>query len=276
MKKIKREYTYTRDRQIWRLLPTGTGKLIIEEREMNSKEAFYNCIKVDSGEKIFYDFQLEEKHWSGIESIYDDFIFFHKFASRDMPDHKGIIAFDIASQNIIWQTDDYIFDFITNDKIFCFKNYFEGRSYYVLSCTTGKLLEDLSENFSDVNRLREEAFEQNNFDGYLFPEPFDEGNASFPPMNQIAASIKAEFSIAGKIEFIPFNEIVLHSFHQQLNNGKLNNRFRAIDILNKNIILEEILNKNSNTFIPDSFFIKDDLLFLLIEKTKLEVCSIKI
>ncbi len=276
MKKINRLYTYTRDRQIWRLLPTETGKLVIEERDMNSREAFYNCIQIDSGKSIFKDFQLEEKHWSGIEFIHDDIIYFHKFASRDMPDHKGIIAFDIRTQKIIWQTDNYIFDFVKDNKIFCYNNNFEGRSYFALDCITGKLLETPGDNSSGINNLREEYFEQNNYGGYLFPEPFNEGDSSFPPINQIVDSLRAEHSIIGKIDYIPFNEIVLLNFHESLEDGGLRNTFKAIDIHNKKSILEMILNAHSKTFIPDSFFIKDIFLFLLIEKTKLDVCSIKI
>ncbi len=243
---------------------------------MNSREAFYNCIQIESGEEIFHDFQLEEKHWSGIESIHNDMIYFHKFASRDMPDHKGIIAFDILSQKIIWQTNDYIFDFISSDKIFCYKIYFEGRSYYILDSLTGSLLEEFGDNSTDVNRLREESFEQNNFEGYLFPEPFEESSSSFPPADQIVDSIRKKYTVAGKIEYIPLNEIILMNFHESLKDGNFQNTFKAIDILKKKSILEMVLNAHSKTFVPDSFFIKDNFLFLLIEKTKLEVCSLNI
>jgi hypothetical protein len=37
--KIKKEYRFNNNRQIWRLLPSG-NKLVIEERDINSKEVF--------------------------------------------------------------------------------------------------------------------------------------------------------------------------------------------------------------------------------------------
>ncbi len=274
--KITKEYTYTRGRQIWRLLPTGTGKLVIEERDMNSREAFYNCLRMDSGKKIFYDFQLEEKHWSGIATVHNDIIFFHKFAGRDMPEHKEIIAFDIPSQKIKWQTDEYAFDFITGNKIFCYKNNFEGRDYFALDAATGNLIEEPGINPSELNRLRNESFGQNSPGNYLFPEPFEESDHSFQPMNQIVDLIKSEGTAAEKTDYIAYADGVLLNFHERLKDGNLRNRFRAIDILNKKIILERDLNSSSKVFIPDSFFILDNLLFLLIEKNKLEVCSIKV
>ena len=48
-----------------------------------------------------------------------------------------------------------------------------------------------------------------------------------------------------------------------------------LDIDNGKVIFEEELNRGVKNFVPDSFFIKDDLLFLLKEKTELLVCSIK-
>lgn len=276
MTKIKRKYAYTRGRQIWRLLASNTGRLIIEERDMKTREAFYNCVQIDTGKKLFYDFQLEEKLWLGIEAVDNDIIFFHKFASRDMPDHKGIIAFDIDSQRIIWQTEEYIFDFIKEGKIFCYKNNFDGRIFFVIDSLTGRLIDEPGDNLVEVNKLREEAFDSKSFESYLFPEPFDLDDSSFLPMDEIAEQINVEHSIEGKIEFIPFSDIILLNFHERLNDGGLRNRFMAIDILNKKSILEKDLNANSNAFVPDSFFVKDDLLFLLVEKTMLEVYSILI
>jgi len=275
MKKIKKEYNYSRDRIIWRLLPTETGKLVVEERDEETKEAYYNCVDINTGKIIFYDLQHEEKHWIGIESIYKDYIFFHKFASRDMPEHKGIIAYDIQTQKIIWQREDYIFDFISEDKIYCYKNNFEGRSYYTLDYKSGNLLEEIGGNANQVNSIREKVLEENNFGNYLFPEPLEVLNSSSHLLDQIRAELQSNHTIAEKIQCIIYNEIVLLNFHEVMNVGRLMNRFQAIDIQNKKIIFEQRLNSNTKTIVPDSFFIKDGLLFLLIEKSKIEVYSLK-
>ena len=92
---IKRIYSFSNNRQIWRLIPTATEKLIIEERDTENKEVFFNCLEISSGVKIFSELQLEEKFWVGIEAVNNDIIYFHKFVKPDMPRHQGIIAFDI-------------------------------------------------------------------------------------------------------------------------------------------------------------------------------------
>jgi hypothetical protein len=109
--KIKKEYTFTNKQQIWRLLPTTTNKLLIEERDPEFKEVFFSCIDIKTGRKFFNKQMIEEKFWIGVEKVYKDLIFFHKFKKPDMPGKKGIIAFDILKKEILWKNEDLIFLF---------------------------------------------------------------------------------------------------------------------------------------------------------------------
>ena len=97
---IKKLYSYKSEKQIWRILISGSDKLILETRDLNTKEVFFNCLFIENGKSIFSNLQLDEKCWIGIEDIYKGIIFFHYFPKPDMPHHKGIIAFDITAQKI--------------------------------------------------------------------------------------------------------------------------------------------------------------------------------
>lgn len=275
MKKIKKEYSYSRDRQIWRLLPTETNKLIIEDRDIETKEVFFNCLEISSGKKIFYDFQLEEKYWIGIEAIYDDIIFFHKFASYDMPDHSGIIALDINSKKILWHTEEFNFLSVRDKKIFCYKNKFEGREYFILDFRTGSLISELGDNSEDVRRIMENLPDVNTYESYLFPEPYNNFNSNNSLLKQFLTELKNNHSIKGNLDFIELNELLLLNYHEVRSDGNFRNLFKVIEYLSKNVIFEMTLNENTKTLIPDSFFVKDNFLFLLIEKKELIVCSIK-
>jgi hypothetical protein len=272
--KIKKEYNYTNKRQIWRLLPTKSGKLVIEERDTETKEVFYNCIEISSGLSVFKNFQLEEKYWVGIETIHNDIILFHKFPERDMPGHRGIIAYDINSQKILWQNDNYIFLFMWEEKIYCYQTTFEGRKYYSVDIYSGELIEELGDDSSSINMLRERSFESINYEGYLFPEAFNASATNNAGLSDFMQQFRTNHVLVGEIEFIKLDGYVLLNCHEPLKDGSLKNTFRAIEILSKKIIFEEKLNSQTKAFVPDSFFIKDDFLFLLIEKTKLTVCSI--
>ena len=270
---VKKLYSFTNKRQIWRIIPTASGKLIIEERDIEKREAFFSCIDIKSGKKIFSSFQLEEKFWIGIEKVYKDIIFFHKFRKPDMPRHLGIIAFDILKQKILWKNEDYIFLFIYNDDLFCYKEKFEGRDYFKLNYETGEFIKD-SDIANEVIALKDKS--DGKFEGYHFTKQFIPETESNEELKKILSEERNQNLVSGKIDYILLQNLLVFSFHQILSSGnEMRNIFKAVDIDNGKVIFEEELNRGVKNFVPDSFFIKDDLLFLLKEKTELLVCSIK-
>jgi hypothetical protein len=272
--KLKKIYRFDNKRTIWRIIPTDEGKLIIEEREPEKKQAYFHCLETESGKKIFKDFQLDDNFWIGIETIRDDIIYFHKFAKPDMPKHKGIYAFDIKTKKIFWENPDLIYQFIHRDKLFAYVEKFEGRKYYSLDPNSGEVIEQLGENYELINRLREESIKLENNNSYLFPETFEDDSSLDQRVVELIKSLRNESVVSGKIEFILKNELMMISFHEVNSKGTLNNLFKAVDLSKGKYILEEVINKETGLFLTDSFFVKDDLLFLLFGKTRLEVYKI--
>jgi len=270
--KIKKEYRFNNNRQIWRLLPAG-DKLVIEERDINSKEVFFNCIEIKNGKKILKNYQLDEKYWAGIEIIYKDIIFFHKFAKPEMPGHKGILAFDLLEQKIIWQSEDYSFLFIHKDVLYSYKQHFEGRSFYKLDYHTGNLIEELGSDASYINKFREEGTKSSELGRFLFPQHFI--NDKDEEVNSKLNEFKANNVITGKIEYIKNNNHLFFNTHEVNSDGTLKNIFYVIDLKSDKIIFETILNSAIKAFVPDSFFINNNFIILLKEKTELVVYSFK-
>jgi len=272
--KLKKNFRFDNKRQIWRIIPTDTEKLIIEEREPEKKQVYFHCLSLDSGKKILSDFQLDDKFWVGIETVQDEIIFFHKFAKPDMPKHKGIYAFDIKSKKIFWENPHLIYQFIYRDKLFAYVEKFEGRKYYSLAPNSGEIIEELGENYQLINTLREEAIKEENNNSYLFPEAFEDDSSTDKKVSELIKSLRNEFVVSGKIEFIHQDNLLMISFHEANSKGTLNNLFRAVDLSTGKYILEEVINKETGLFLTDSFFVKDDFLFLLFGKTRLVVYKI--
>lgn len=272
--KLKKNFRFDNKRQIWRIIPTDTRKLIIEEREPEKKQVYFHCLSIDSGKKILSDFQLDDNFWVGIETVQNEIIFFHKFAKPDMPKHKGIYAFDIKSKKIFWENPHLIYQFIYRDKLFAYVEKFEGRKYYSLAQNSGEIIEELGENYQLINTLREEAIKEENNNSYLFPEAFEDDSSTDKKVAEIIKSLRNEFVVSGKIEFIHQDNLLMVSFHEANSKGTLNNLFKAVDLSTGKYILEEVINKETGLFLTDSFFVKDDFLFLLFGKTRLEVYKI--
>jgi len=272
--KLKKKYKFDNGRQIWRIIPTNSGKLIIEEREPEKKQAYFHCLELESGKKLLSNFQLEDKFWVGIESVQDDVIFFHKFAKPDMPKHRGIFAFDLMKKEFIWQNPELIFLFILDEKLYTYKEKFEGRSYLAINPNNGEVINDIGKNYEYINNLRSEASAKETDNGYLFPEAFEIDSGMDKQANEFIKSLKNDFVLSGKVEYILKNQLLLMSFHEANSRGSLNNLFKAVDLSKGKYILEEVINKETGLYLTDSFFVKDDLLFLLFGKTRLEVYKI--
>jgi len=272
--KLKKNYRFDNKRQIWRIIPTDNGKLVIEERETEKKLAYFHCLELESGKKLLSNFQLDDKFWVGVEAVLGDIIFFHKFAKPDMPKHRGIFAFDLMNREFIWQNPELIFLFILDEKLYTYKEKFEGRSYCSVNPVNGEIIEDVGANYELINRLRDESIKEEENKGYLFPEVFEADSIADNRVNEFIKSLRNDFVISGKIEFIWKDNLLMLSFHEANSKGTLNNLFKAVDLSKGKYILEEVINKETGLYLTDSYFVKDNLLFLLFGKTRLEVYKI--
>ena len=273
--KLKELYTYSNKRQLWRLLPTNSVKIVIEDRDVESKEVFFNCLNIETGKPIISNLQFEEKFWIGIETIHKDIIYLHKFAKPDMPGHKGIIAYDINNKEILWSNDQYTFLFINDGKIYCYSEKFEGKNFYTIDSGTGEFIEDLGDDAREINLIRQQTFNNDQYKNYLFPETFSGIEQKDAKFFKYLEEIKNNKVITGGINFVIKKELLMFNYHEIKGNGKLKNIFTAVDIFTEKSILNTVLNKDSENIIPDSFFVLSDLIFLLKEKNELVVCSIK-
>jgi hypothetical protein len=274
MAAVKKVFSFTNKRDIWRLIPSEYGYLVIEERDAKTREVFFNCLKITDGKILIKNFQLEEKYWVGIEAVHGDLIFFHKFRKPDMPNHKGIYALDIPTQKTIWKNDDLVFQLAKDDAVFAFQTGFEGRNYLSLNSKTGEVIKNMGGDFNEINKLREELMQNDFMKAFSFPSQFkDEENDLV--ISQLFKSLKEDKSIVGNIDWLKLNNYILFNYHMTNSDRTFNNYFRIFDSAKQKYVLKETVNSNTTNLIPESFFLINNLLFLLIEKTKLVVYRIK-
>jgi hypothetical protein len=273
MTRLKKNYAFSSKRNIWRLIPTASKLLVIEERDVNTREVFFNCLKLDDGKVLFKNFQLVEKYWIGIEAVQDHIIFFHHFRKPDMPGHKGIFAFDILNKKIIWQNDDLLFLFANDDSVFVYQSTFEGRRYFVLDINSGIVIKEFGGEFSQINNLREESLKNDFTNSFLYPQHF---NANLVPVkiSEVISKTLNEKYFAGQVNWLQIDELVMFNFHEQNQDGTFNNYFRVLNLVKQKFILKETLNSKSKNLSPESFFVAGDQLFLLFEKSKFVVYKI--
>lgn len=268
--KLLKLYSYNNKKQIWRIIPTSSDKVLIEERTPD-KQVFFTCIHLNSGRKIFCDYQLDEKYWAGIEAVHSDIIYFHKYEKPDMPAHKGIIAVDINSQEELWRNEDYYFSFVREGKIFCVRQLFDSREYFTVNLRSGVPNNENPITAQDIEAQKFFNESDTNYESYKFPEKWVTSERDSPIINKNLNEIFNTEQVAGEIEFITFNQSLLISYNVLLKSNLFTNKFKLIDLIQAENNFEITLTENWNTMLSDSFFIKDNYLFLLKGKNSFDV-----
>ncbi len=272
--KIKKKYSIANKRTIWRLIPSG-DKLLIEERDEGNKQVYFSCVEIESGESILKDFQLDEKFWAGVETFEKDKIYFHGYEKPDMPGHMGITVYDLTGKRVLWNRQDAVFLFLYEDEIFAYLQKFESREFFSFDAETGESVRNYGENTKEINSIREKILDEQyeKFKNYYFPDPYFAGKLPPDPQERIE-KLKKDLIISGGIDYILYDSFLLLSFHTVRDDGKLNNNFSIIEIDGGKIIFEDVINSGITSYIPDTFFIKDNLLFLIKDKIELLVYSL--
>ncbi len=273
MARLKKNYTFSSKRNIWRLIPAESDLLVIEERDTASKEVFFNCLTLAEGKPVFTNLQFDEKYWIGIEAVHKHIIYFHKFSRPNLPGHKGIYAYDVFERKIIWQNDDLQFLFADEDKVYSYQQTFDGRKFFVIDFLTGSLMSELEEDSTDFNKLRANVLQSDFLNSFLFPSVYNEILEN-SEVDELIKQIFSEYNVVGHVNWLKYLDLILISFHEKNSNGTYNNYFRAYDVGKRKYIHKDTLNSKSKSLVPDSFFVLRNLLFLLIEKNKLVVYRI--
>src|SRR5258707_14789953 len=101
-KEVTVAWQYTTKGNLWRLFPSASGHIVLEDRNVERKEVSFACLDHQTGKVFWADVQFQERWWISIDSICSGVLFLHEYASPDMPDHKKIYAVDLSSGVLIW------------------------------------------------------------------------------------------------------------------------------------------------------------------------------
>jgi outer membrane protein assembly factor BamB len=271
--KLKKKFKFSDGFQVWRIKITDTDKLFIETRDTEKMKAYFHCYDLLSGKKIFSEFMMNEIFWLGIEAIKGDIVFFHRYAKPDMPGHRGIFAFDINTQKVLWEDESYAFSFIKNDLIYVFKEQFEGRYYYTLNIETGEIVDDLGEVSEEIKILRDEAELMIDYSNYNFPERYLA--SEIDKIDEIISKETANVEIASSVDYVIYDDLLMFNYHQIVGRKELTNKLKAFDLSKGKEIYSEVLNKSANAYAPDSFFLYKNVAIILKEKKEVIILEIK-
>ena len=266
--KLKKYFKYSSNAQLWRLLISNHHLLLIESRDTKTKEVFFSVCNLENSDLLLKNITMPEKIWIGVEAVYNDFIFFHKFVKPDLPMHKGIIAFSISQNRVLWENLDFTFLLVSQNKLVVQTSGFEETNYYSVDINTGVMIEKLTLSFDEIDNKHKTFTELYNYQLYNYPQQYQLGTIEV--IEKLLLKYKKKGTLKFNVEYLELYDFYFGNFHIDIN-GIIKNIFFAIDIKTNKVKLELTINSNINAFVPESFFIYKNLLILLVEKKGLIV-----
>ena len=281
-KKLQPAWEFTTKGTLWRMLVSEGNHIIGEDRDAEKKSVSFFCLNGETGNVLWRNVQFHEKWWITIEAIHQDVVFFHEYASPDLPAHKKIYALEIATGKLLWYNEELSFAFAHNESVFASKDTEEQRIFLELDLRTGAVLGEKDAQYMNVLREtitpREEQVE--------FPQPFDfsiNGNA------ELKQHIEKAVSKAKNIQHIEFLEKSLQkdggqvgklvvgwydNVSAKLDQPMLNQELVVIDE-SSNIIYRDLMNSEVTIAVPDTFFGKGNFVYYIKNKKTLVALRIE-
>ncbi len=266
--KIKKQFRHSKGRSIWRILLNNESLLLVEERDLKTREVFFQVFDLATGRKVIADLQLREKFWVGVESFNGDTIYFHGYKKPDMPWHQGISAYSVRKNALLWEHPEYVFSFMDAGTIVGIQQQFESSKYYAISAETGHLTEELTFDAETLKSRREEVLARVDYSKYVFPVQ----SALAPEREETLRQHMKTGQLA--VESLFLNDVLLVTLQDGPAGGPYNQCLKAIDIPSKKVIFNQPLNENQKTVLFDSFFIYDKHLVVIKNKEEVLVFSL--
>ncbi|HEY6192242.1 MAG TPA: DUF4905 domain-containing protein [Bacteroidota bacterium] len=250
---------------IWRLLPSGKGQFVGEERNIGEKRVSFFCIDAENGAQLWRDLRLAEPWWIGIEALHDDLVLLHEYAMPDFPDHKKIHALDLFSGKLRWSNEEVTYLFSQGNGIYAARDQSDGRTYLELDPMTGGETRELEG--EALNALRKSVRYEERID---FPVPFVHPGSEG---EDVAGTIAKLVSGAGRVHFIEYlrkKDLLGVAYYAATGNDPveplLDHHFLIAEEKSGRILYRDILNSRAAAAVPDAFFGLGDRFYSISEK----------
>lgn len=274
-KKLARSWTYSTRGQIWRLLPSASRCLLLEDREVDSKKVSFACIDAITGAARWRDLSFDERWWISMEAVHDDVVFIHEYAAPDMPDHKKIVAVDIGSGRVLWSNGELKYMFAHQDAVYAAKDEYDRRRFFELGLHDGKVLREIEDSYVSVLRS---TVVHDRFADVHFPQPLAGGGQTAGPAPEIINRIVPQIESAEMAEYLEHDLLLVVGYYERMQVSSARPLYRQhLSIARKDsrrILFEDVLTREALTCVPDMFFRMADHLYYIKERNSVSAVNL--
>jgi hypothetical protein len=268
--KLTPAWRYTSSGVVWRVVPTASGKVVGEVRDIPEKLVSFFCVNLRTGEVLWEEARFGERWWIGIEAVHHDTLLLHKYATPDLPDHRALIAVDIRTGMELWRNEEVRFDHLGSESVAVTRAGAFGSEELRLDYRTGEVC-DRSGAEGDVLLPAGPAME--------FPTPLSTLEGDEVSHILLRRHCNSE-RVVYPLDCLDLDSLLVCNYHERLG-GATDERpcMRSILVVvaksSGDVLFTDVMIKEAWAVVPDAFFVCEGMLMYVHERTTLTAIELQ-
>jgi len=278
-RRLKPSWEFTTRGRIWRLHPAGAGRLVGEERDVETKVASYFCVDLGRGRALWRERSYGDPWWTGTEAIHRDVLLLHGFATPDLPEHKQVIAVDLPTGDLLWKNADVKFLSVAGGRVFAARSMHAGQILLQLDLQTGAVVHEGRPGAEWVGTLPPAGGEEIT-DAFRFPERMSGDDTHSASLSDLLRAARISAVGAEHIEVIDDGDKVVFGYHDRLSEPSpdrplLRSRLALVERRSRTLLHAATIDEKVSFPQPDAFFVRAGFLYYVRDRRTLTAIALR-
>ena len=247
---------------IWKIwLDAQAPLLLIEIRNGTTYHTHFSLLSLENFCFIWQDYQLEETWWVGVSALHNRHIFFYTYQDEQQPFPQDLWVVQADSQQLLWKSEQYLFQGFYQDQLITYQNQGESLDYYATSLSTGKILKKIQpkkENWLQDCNIHLET---------KYPMHYKTGQQYFETVQKFLFK-RFQIQAIHCIDYLEYGGFILMAYFCELENAATAHHLLVLN-QKGSIVWQDCLQKEAKGLNLDSFFVFEHKLFYIKNKTEL-------
>jgi hypothetical protein len=238
---------------VWRMeIDSVSNMILLETRDQSDKKVHFSSIGLETGKIHFESLETEERWLTGIETAHNGVLLVHNYQSESGPSHKGLVAIDETTGEILWQNFNLVFEQLTTNGPLLYDTRFQPKRPMLADIRTGATL-----------RPYEPSIDLEFVYDLGFPEVVSD---------EFALSLHLPVhALENTVQYLEHGNRIIVSLHAIIY-GELQQHLYLMT--GTDVIYHDLLATSIQKLQPESFIIQKDKLIYLVNHSQLKVLNL--
>lgn len=239
---------------IWRMeIDELSNILFVEIRNGEDKQVSFASINLQTGHVNFKDLTSPERWLTGIEAGFDGVLLLYHYQTETGPVHKGIVAIDGVSGEMLWSNYTLAFDHLSVEGPIVYDTGIFPRKLFLADCKTGV-----------TKRMFEPSACKELENNIVLPRTVSPG--------VLPISALPVHPYGDMLHCLDYNNFRIVSLHA-LKAGSLTQVILIMDG-NNEVVYQDIINTGIQKLQPEAFIVHRNRLIYIKNRSELKVLSL--